>query len=144
MNVSSGRTARTGNYLVSGLAYCQRTADVCCTTAIYNAIVHDKIPHRADRVVQCPLCLVNNLDSLGVSGQSHKRHEATYHFVASAHKDRDCPCVGALLDDEHLVARRAKGEFSNNTSATEFFRREVLEARNDAAVRRDCDQLCES
>ena len=94
--------------------------------------------------MQCPLGLVDDLDNLKVSGQSNKRREATYHFVASAHKDRNCPRVGALLDDEHLVARRAKGEFSNNTSATEFFRREVLEARNDATVRRDCDQLCES
>ena len=51
------------------------------------------------------------------------------------------PRVGALLDDEHLIACRAKGEFSNDSSATELFRREVLEARNDATVGRDCDQL---
>ena len=141
MNVYSGRRARTETYLVSGLAYCERTTDVCCTTAIYDSIVHNKIPHRADRIVQCPLRLVNDLDSLGVRGQSSKRHEATYHFVASAHKNRDCPRVGALLDDEHLIACRAKGEFSNDSSATELFRREVLEARNDATVGRDCDQL---
>ena len=56
------RRGRWDTHLVSGLAHSERTTDVGRTTAVDNPIVHDEIAHRADRVVQRALSLVNDLE----------------------------------------------------------------------------------
>ena len=136
---------RDETYLVRCLSYCERTADVCCTAAVHDPIVDDQIPDRADRIVQRTLRLVDNLwktrGKLDTCGLWCEKQRDAHHLVASSYEYRDCPRVCALLDDEHLVARRAKRDLPHDPRTAELLRLEILEPWYNAAVRCDRDEL---
>ena len=75
------------------------------------------------------------------STQAEQPNADPHHLVAAPNEDCDRPCVGALLNDEHLVARRAESEFANDTCTTKLLRGQVLKAGYYTAVGSDGDQL---
>jgi hypothetical protein len=66
---------------------------------------------------------------------------AADHFIAASHKDRDSTCVSAFFNNEHLVTCCTKGHFSDYTRLAQLFGRQVLKARNYAALSSYCDEL---
>lgn len=65
----------------------------------------------------------------------------TNHLIATAHENGYCPCVGAFLDDEHLVSCRAEGNFANDTRFAQLFWCQVLKSWYNATVGSDGNQL---
>lgn len=71
-----------------------------------------------------------------------KKYEGgSYHLVAAADENGDGAGVGALLDDEHLLARSAEGHLLDDARGAELGRGQLLEARHDAAVGRNGDEF---
>lgn len=64
-----------------------------------------------------------------------------YHLVATTDKDRNSPCVGALLDDQHLLACRTECHLPNHAGSSQLLGLEVLESWDDAAVGCNSNQL---
>ena len=69
------------------------------------------------------------------------RVTSTDHLVASAHENGDCPGVRTLLNNEHLVARGAEGEFAHNAGMAQLLRRQLFESWYDTAVCRNRNEL---
>jgi hypothetical protein len=65
----------------------------------------------------------------------------THHLVATSNEDGNSSRVGTLLDDEHLVAGRAKGDFTDDTGGTELVGGKVLKPGDNAAFGGDGDEL---
>lgn len=63
------------------------------------------------------------------------------HFVAAAHEDCDGPGVGALLDDQHLVACCSESQLADDASLAELLGAEVLETWYNASVGGNGNQL---
>lgn len=73
--------------------------------------------------------------------RSHRWYNAdgTDHFIAAAYKDRHCPGICALLDDQHLLLCRPECDFFHQTRAPKLLRCQILEPRHDPAIRRNGD-----
>lgn len=67
--------------------------------------------------------------------------EQTYHFVGAPDKDRDRSGVGALLDNEHFVTSRPKGDLTDDSSMPQFFGTQVFKPRYNSAICGNGDQL---
>jgi hypothetical protein len=88
--------------------------------------------------MQCPLRLV---DDLSQSAPDFLTLMPTYHLVTTPNKDRDCPRVGTLLNDQHLLLCRSKRDFPDQTSVTELVGCEILESGDNPAIGRNGDEL---
>lgn len=64
-----------------------------------------------------------------------------YHLIAAADEDGDGARVGALFDDKHLISRSAERNFADHSGFAQLLGREVLEPGDDAAVRRNSNEL---
>lgn len=65
----------------------------------------------------------------------------TDHLVASPDEHCHRPCVGALLNDQHLLPRRSKRHLPDQAGMPQLVRRQVLEPGNDPAVGGDGNEL---
>jgi hypothetical protein len=54
--------ARKTIYLVRRFRHCNCAANISSTSTIHNTIIHNEVTNDAERVVQCTLGLVNNLE----------------------------------------------------------------------------------
>ena len=63
------------------------------------------------------------------------------HFIATSDKDGYSAGVGTFLNDEHLVACSAKGDFAYDACLTEFCCGEIFETGNDATLSCYCNEL---
>lgn len=57
-----------------------------------------------------------------------------HHFITTPHENGHSARICAFFDDEHLVARGAKGDLPNYARFTEFLRSEILESRHDTTL----------
>ena len=64
-----------------------------------------------------------------------------HHLVATADEDGDGARVLALFDDEHALLRRAERQFAHDAGEAELVGTQFGEARHDATVGGDRDQL---
>lgn len=78
-------------------------------------------------------------ERMRTDGNSESMKE--YHLVAASHKDSDSPCIGAFLDNKHLVTGCSKGDFTDYARLTKLGGCEILESRDDAALSGNCNQL---
>lgn len=65
----------------------------------------------------------------------------TYHLVRTANKDGDGLRIGAVLNDEHLVAGGTERDLPHDAGLSELGCCQVFEPGDDAAVGRDRDEL---
>lgn len=64
-----------------------------------------------------------------------------YHLVATAHENCDSACVGAFLNDEHLVARCTERDLTYDASFSKLDFSEVFKSRNDSSLRGNGNEL---
>lgn len=64
-----------------------------------------------------------------------------HHLVAAAHEYGHRTCVGALLDDQHLVPGGTECDFADDTCLAELLCSKVLEARHNTTVGCNSNQL---
>mmetsp|Transcript_66724 Transcript_66724/g.132224 ORF Transcript_66724/g.132224 Transcript_66724/m.132224 type:complete len:292 (-) Transcript_66724:940-1815(-) len=110
-------------HLVGFLEDLERARQLRGAAAIHNLVGAHQIAHDADGVVERALRLVDD------------------HAVAATHEDSHGTRVRAVLDDNHAVLGRAKRLLVHLSCCAELLRAQLAEARDDARVTCDRDQL---
>ena len=101
----------------------QRARNLRRSPSIHHPVIFDEISDDAEGVMQRSFRFVDD------------------HLVASTDEHGDRSRVGALFDDEHLLARGAEAHFPDDAGFAQLACCEIFESRHDAPVRRDGDQL---
>jgi hypothetical protein len=64
-----------------------------------------------------------------------------HHFVTPTDEDGHGACVGTLLNDHHLVPRRSKSDFPDDSRLPQLLWCQILKPRNDATLGSNGNQL---